>query len=280
MKNMKTYISIFLSFAMAAPLLTGCDNGLDEYPSDAPIPAPSDKFTTNVQFVSLLSDASLGTGYIDYLNALDDKNTWMTIIDRVDDGNQSAVMKAAWDTERWMTFAFNKMANKKAEGSMLYLGPWGTLNTYITGSTGVPTGSGCYVTEVKTKLAGIRSDKGEGGVVTGTKDVSFDANFLTARFETADQIAAFGGRNGILRSFYDQTMSLLMIGTVRNDLFAQLESAAQSASGSYALKVINVAAGSQYTIFMLTEERFWGFNGVETKPLTGGISVYNINVMW
>ena len=93
MKNMKTYISIFLSFAMAAPLLTGCDNGLDEYPSDAPIPAPSDKFTTNVQFVSLLSDASLGTGYVDYLNALDDKNTWMTIIDRVDDGNQAAVMK-------------------------------------------------------------------------------------------------------------------------------------------------------------------------------------------
>ena len=144
MKNMKTYISIFLSFAMAAPLLTGCDNGLDEYPSDAPIPAPSDKFTTNVQFVSLLSDASLGTGYVDYLNALDDKNTWMTIIDRVDDGNQAAVMKAAWDTERWMTFAFNKMANKKAEGSMLYLGPWGTLNTYITGAAGIPSSNGCY----------------------------------------------------------------------------------------------------------------------------------------
>lgn len=95
-------------------------------------------------------------------------------------------------------------------------------------------------------------------MVTGTKDISFDVNFLTARFETADQIAAFGGGNGVLRSFYDQTMSLLMIGTVKNDLFAQLESAAQSASGSYALKVINVAAGSQYTIFMLTEERFWG----------------------
>ena len=163
---------------------------------------------------------------------------------------------------------------------MLYLGPWGTLNTYITGATGVPSGSGCYVTEVKTKLAGVRSDKDEDGVVTGTKDISFDVNFLTARFETADQIAAFGGGNGVLRSFYDQTMSLLMIGTVKNDLFAQLESAAQSASGSYALKVINVAAGSQYTIFMLTEERFWGFNGVETKSLTGGISAYNISVMW
>lgn len=259
MKNMKTYISIFLSFAMAAPLFTGCDNGLDEYPSDAPIPAPSDKFTTNVQFVSLLSDASLGTEYVDYLNALDDKNTWMTIADRVDDGNQSAVMKAAWDTERWMTFAFNKMANKKAEGSMLYMGSWGTLNTYITGAAGIPSGNGCYVTEVKTKLAGIRSEKGEDGEVTATKDISFDVNFLTARFETADQISAFGGKNGILRSCYDRNMSLLMIGTVKNDLFAQLESAAKSAAGSYEFKVFNVAAGSQYTIFMLTEERFWGF---------------------
>ena len=280
MKNMKTYISIFLSFAMAAPLFTGCDNGLDEYPSDAPIPAPSDKFTTNVQFVSLLSDASLGTEYVGYLNALDDKNTWMTIADRVDDGNQSAVMKAAWDTERWMTFAFNKMANKKAEGSMLYMGSWGTLNTYITGAAGIPSGNGCYVTEVKTKLAGIRSEKGEDGEVTATKDISFDVNFLTARFETADQISAFGGKNGILRSCYDRNMSLLMIGTVKNDLFAQLESAAKSAAGSYEFKVFNVAAGSQYTIFMLTEERFWGFNGVETKSLTGGISAYNISVMW
>ena len=280
MKNMKTYISIFLSFAMAAPLFTGCDNGLDEYPSDAPIPAPSDKFTTNVQFVSLLSDASLGTGYVDYLNALDDKNTWMTIADRVDDGNQSAVMKAAWDTERWMTFAFNKMANKKAEGSMLYMGSWGTLNTYITGAAGIPSGNGCCVTEVKTKLAGIRSEKGEDGEVTATKDISFDVNFLTARFETADQISAFGGKNGILRSCYDRNMSLLMIGTVKNDLFAQLESAAKSAAGSYEFKVFNVAAGSQYTSFMLTEERFWGFNGVETKSLTGGISAYNISVMW
>ena len=104
---------------------------------------------------------------------------------------------------------------------MLYLGPWGTLNTYITGATGVPSGSGCYVTEVKTLLAGVRSDKDEDGVVTATKDVSFDVSFLTARFETADQIAAFGGRNGILRSCYDRTMSLLMIGTVKNDLFAQ-----------------------------------------------------------
>ena len=61
---------------------------------------------------------------------------------------------------------------------------------------------------------------------------------------------------------------------------AAYDAAAKSAAGSYGFQVIDVAAGSQYTIFMLTEERFWGFNGVETKSLTGGISAYNISVMW
>ena len=52
MKNAKKYLSALLALAVAAPTFTGCDNGLDEYPSDAQIPAPSDKFTTEIQFVS------------------------------------------------------------------------------------------------------------------------------------------------------------------------------------------------------------------------------------
>lgn len=286
MKNTKRYLSIFLALALSAPLFTGCDNGLDEYPSDASVPAPSDKFTTTVQFVSSLRDASLNWNdapLADYLvHTLGDKNPWLTVLDRADGGNQLAATKAAWDSERWMTFAFNKMANKVGQGSMLYTGCWATPDTYISCASGVPSGKGCYVTEVKTKLNGMRTDKTDTGDVTGTTEVSFDVHFLTARFDTADQIAAFGGESGVLRSFYDKTMPLLMIGTVRGDLFATLESAAQSASGSYAFKVFRVADGSQYTIFMLTEERFWGLNGVEKTPLTGGgdAEVYDIRVMW
>ena len=59
MKNAKKYLSALLALAVAAPTFTGCDNGLDEYPSDAQIPAPSDKFTTEIQFVSRLHDAAL-----------------------------------------------------------------------------------------------------------------------------------------------------------------------------------------------------------------------------
>ena len=66
---MKTYISIFLS-----PVLRPAPYGLrqrswTEYPSDARFRLASDKFTTNVQFVSLLSDSFARNGYVDYLSS-------------------------------------------------------------------------------------------------------------------------------------------------------------------------------------------------------------------
>lgn len=279
MKTVKRYLPVFLSFVAAASLLAGCNNGLDEYPSDAPIPAPSDKFTTTVQFVSSLDGNAFGSNYTafnEYLTGLGDEKPWMTILDRADNGNLSAALTGAFDATRWTAFAFNKIENKTSyQGSMLY------FNSCITGATGRPSGDGCYVTKVKTALNGVRTDKDENGEITGQTDVSFDVDFLTARFETADQLSAFGGKKGVLRSFYDESMPLLMIGTVKNDLLSQLKSAAESASGSYAFKVYEVAAGSQYTIFLLTEERFWGLmEGVDVQPLSGNVNVYNIGVMW
>lgn len=279
MKTVKRYLPVFLSFVAAASLFAGCNNGLDEYPSDAPIPAPSDKFTTTVQFVSSLDGNAFGSSYTafnEYLANLGGEKPWMTILDRADNGNLSAALTGAFDATRWTAFAFNKIENKTSyQGSMLY------FNSCITGATGRPSGEGCYVTKVKTALNGVRTDKDENGEITGQTDVSFDVDFLTARFETADQLSAFGGKNGVLRSFYNESMPVLMIGTVKNDLFAQLKSAAESASGSYAFKVYEVAAGSQYTLFLLTEERFWGLmEPVNAQPLAGNVKVYNIGVMW
>ena len=31
---------------------------------------------------------------------------------------------------------------------------------------------------------------------------------------------------------------------------------------------------------LLTEERYWGLNGVEAKSLSNGVSAYDISVMW
>lgn len=55
MKNTKRYLSIFLALALAAPVFTGCDNGLDEYKSGETIAPPSDKFNAEIQFVTRLN---------------------------------------------------------------------------------------------------------------------------------------------------------------------------------------------------------------------------------
>ena len=66
MKNTKRYLSIFLALALAAPVFTGCDNGLDEYKSGETIAPPSDKFKAEIQFVSRLTDGALAGSDADY----------------------------------------------------------------------------------------------------------------------------------------------------------------------------------------------------------------------
>ncbi len=277
---MKKQLSILLSVALLAPFCTGCDNGLDEYPTDASVTPPSDKFTTHIQFVSYLNDQTVGAAdyaaFNDYVTDVLDDSAWLTLLDRADNGDLSAMMQTALNTSRWTAFAFNRVASAASwQGSMLY------FNSCLhSGAKGVPSGDGCYVTSITVPMQGVRTDKNEAGEVEDTASVSFDVNFLTARFDTAEQIAAFGGRRGVLRQLYDGSVALLMVGTVRNDLFAQLESAAQSASGNNPLEVAEVAKGTDYTIFTLAEKRFWGFNGVEKQPLASGIDVYDICVMW
>jgi len=282
MKIMKRYSSIIPSFALAALLFTGCDNGLDEYPSDAPMPAPSDKFTTEIQFVSRLTDAALGANdyaaFDNYVaNTLGGKSgSWLTILDRADNGSVATLMQTALNTRQYTAFAFNRIANKTSwQGSMLYFN-----DCLPEGARGTASGSGCYVTNITTKMTGVRTDKDDAGEVTGTASVSFDVDFLTARFDTAEQIDAFGGRHGLLRSYYDASISVLMVGTVKNELLGALQSAAASIGSNYAMKVHSVAEGSQYTVFMLGEERFWDFHSVRKTSLAGGLDAYAIKVMW
>ena len=66
MKNTKRYLSIFLALALAAPVFTGCDNGLDEYKSGETIAPPSDKFNAEIQFVTRLTDGALAGSDADY----------------------------------------------------------------------------------------------------------------------------------------------------------------------------------------------------------------------
>ena len=281
MKNTKRYLSIFLALALAAPVFTGCDNGLDEYKSGETIAPPSDKFKAEIQFVSRLTDGALAGSDADYaaidnymVNTLEGRGkSWLTVLDRADGANLPKTMQTALNTKRWTAFAFNRIANKSSyQGSKLY------FNGPTTEVKGTPSGSGCYVTGFAPTLNGTRTDKDEDGNVTGTTNVSFAISFNTARFENADQINAFGGKNGVLSGLHYKKQNLLMIGTVKNDLLGALQSAA--ANTNEAIQVREIVKGPAYTIFMLADSRFWGYVDVASTSLGNGIEAYGIHVMW
>lgn len=280
MKNTKKYLAAMLALALAVPVFTGCSDDY-EYSLSSVSAKPSDKFNAKIQFVSRLSDGALVTGDADYtalnnymVNTLNSREeAWLTLFDRSDNANLSKVMEISLNTYRWTSFAFNGLTNRTTyKGSTLFF----NQPTRLVKATAC--GRGCYVTGFSPLMEGTRTDKDESGAVTGTVDIAYDINFRTVRFETADQINAFGGEEGVMNTLKRENMNMLMIGTVKNDLFGSLESAVQSTDGSF--KVYNIAAGSAYTIFMLAEERFWGFTDVSTASLGNGIEAYTINVMW
>ena len=259
MKNIQKYLAALLALAMAAPVFTGCSDDY-EYSLSAVVAKPSDKFNARIQFVSRLSDGALITGDADYtalnnymVNTLKSREeAWLTVFDRSDNANLDKVMQISINTYRWTAFAFNGLTNRTTyKGSTLF------FNQPTRSVKATACGKGCYVTGFSPLMEGTRTDKDENGTVTGT---------------------AFGGENGVMNTLKRENMNMLMIGTVKNDLLGALESAVQNTDGSF--KVYNVASGSAYTIFMLAEERFWGFTDVAPISVGNGIEAYTINVMW
>ena len=128
-------------------------------------------------------------------------------------------------------------------------------------------------------MEGTRTDKDENGTVTGTVDIAYDINFRTVRFETNEQINAFGGENGVMNTLKREKYEHA------DDRHGQERPARSARNRQYRIrtvrfKVYNVASGSAYTIFMLAEERFWGFTDVAPISVGNGIEAYTINVMW
>lgn len=280
----KQYITVLMALAMAIPSMTGCDNDLEDYSKSAAAAKPSDKFNTTIHYISRLSDAPLATNDTEFKSVNDHLVTtlkgtagsWLTVLDRADagvnDGKLAKTMQIALNTKQWTANAFNRIANKTSyEGSMLL------FNAYTTQVKGTPVGS-TYITGLAPTMIGSRTDKDETGKVINTVPVSFTVNFRTVRFETSDQINAFGGENGVMNTLKRENMNILMIGTVKNDLFGALQSAVQNADAAFI--VSKVTEGPAYSIFMLAEERFWGFTDVKATSLGNGIEAYGINVMW
>lgn len=282
MKNVKKYLYIAMALTLSASIFAGCSD--DDKNSWQSISAkPSEKFNTKIHFVSRLTDAPLATTDADfsalntYLTTTLNKKegSWMTILDRADavagDAKMSKYMQLALNSTRWTSFAFNRIVSKtNYQGSILL------FNEPVAASTSVPS-KDAYVTAFTPKMVGTRADVDEAGNSIFA-DVSFNINFRTVRFTNNDQLTAFGGETGVMNTLKRQYMNMLVIGTVKNDLFGALETTVAGTDPSFI--VYKVAAGSEYSVFMLAEQRFWGLTKCSTTSLGGGIEAYTIETMW
>lgn len=280
MKNIQKYLVAALALALAAPVFTGCTED-DEYSLKSVSASPSDKFNAKIQVVSRLTDGALITNDADYtavnnymVNTLKGQTgAWLTILDRTDNAAMDKTMTISINAYRWTSFAFNRLKNKTTfEGSTLFFNQPSRL------VESVACGKGCNITAMSPKMMGTRTDKDANGTVTGTVEVSFPIEFRTVRFDAADQIAAFGGETGVMNVLKRSRMNMLMIGTVKNDLLATLQSTVESTDATF--HAHKIAQGSGYTLFMLCEERFWAPSGVTSDNLANGITAYTIDLMW
>lgn len=276
---MKLYKKYFLSLLLVVPALVSCSDN-DKYTLDSQIAWPSEKFSSTIQFVSRLDNTSMFTSDADLaavknytLNDLKGKS-WLTILDRTDQEGVKKVSSIAAEGLRMMGFALNSVSNATdAQGSCLF------LNQPAHSILGVPCGKGCYVTSLSPKMQGFRTDRDENGQELGKTPVSFNINFRTVRFNSQEQIDAFGGTEGVLSSLKrGGGMNMLVIGTVKKSLFEKLQATVAATDSFFVLT--KVADGSEYSVFMLAEQHFWAFRSVDEVSLGNGINSYEISVMW
>lgn len=277
--KIKKYSTIYILFLFAIGLLISC-NSEDDLLTGVNA-SVSDKFETKVQFISNLKDATLTNSSSDvnlintYIsnNIKNESNYWLTILDRADNSSLSQIMTIPMEHNKWSSFAMNRMKNKTSyEGSILiYNDPSRLVNSNSLGGYS-------FVTGLSPKMKGVRTDKDENGAELEKVDISFNANFYTVRFENESQIVSFGGEMGVMNTIKRENMNLLLIGTVKNNLFKTLQEKVSETDGTF--KTTSIIEGSEYTIFMLNEERFWGFRDVKTTSISSDITAYEISLMW
>jgi hypothetical protein len=274
MKKNLLYYSLFLSVF----ILSGCVK--DESITLESLEVwPSDKFVTQIHFVSKLTNAAMGTSEADYapvsnyftttLNSI--HGSWLGIIDRTDvtynaTNQQNPVLKGALDSKHWTYLAMNKIAGGNTfEASTLF------LNSPVIGSTSYKLTNDCYVTGPILKLEGKRDD--------GEK-ISFDIYFRTARFDAPAQITAFGGESGIMSSMKNERMNFLMVGTVKKDLIESFRTTINNTDSAFKLSIVEGTENNDYAIFVLAEEHFWGYAGSTVTSLGSSINAYTISLNW
>lgn len=265
---------LMLSAAMA---FAGCskDGGDDtQQPGGSSI-----KTSAKVQFVSRLTDASLFSSSSDadevdgFVNTALNDNGTVVLLDRTDKSGVSYVADMIVASRKWSGFvSLGQNGTDDFDVSTI------VFNNPSDRISGYQILSGSYVSGLSVDISGTVTNLDAEGNVTNTNNVTVSVPFYSCRFETEDQINAFGGASGVMNVMKSVSREFVVIGTVKNDLMQALQSAVTSADSGYT--AAEVFKGSEYSIFMLYATRYWGFNGVSESEITGGITAYAVDISW
>lgn len=285
---MKKILNVILLCSLG--LFWSCDGDVDGVSLDNLTIYPSDEFSATIHFVSKLTDASIGSSDSDYAainnyfaSTLNKKNgSWMGIVERTDVTYSASYMSNRGVTlgdisDHWSFFALNKMSGLTSfEGStVLFNAPSTSIISYELG-----TDSRIYA--FSPTMEGLRTN--EDGTTTA---VSFPIYLRYGRIETASNVsaflgsdAAFVGSEGVFKELRGDAMNMLLVGTVKSNLFSSLESGVTQLDPDFRVVAVSGTESKDYTVFLLFEKRFWQLDECSSTSLGNGVEAYSISVNW
>jgi hypothetical protein len=270
---------LYLAGMLSICLMSGCFE-------DEPITAeevavwPSEEFVTQIHFVSKLTNAAMGTSEADYapvstyftgtLNST--QGSWLGIVDRTDvayngTNQQYAILKSALDSKHWTYLAFNRISGGNTFEASTML-----INAPVTASTAYKLAADCYISGPILEMQGVKTTTGA--------NIAYDVYFRTVRFDAQAHINAFGGSDGAMFKMKRERMNFVMVGTVKKDLIASLQTAVNDTDSAFKLSIVEGTENADYAIFVLAEEHFWRYAGSSVTSLGNGINAYTINLNW
>ncbi|MCM1178145.1 MAG: hypothetical protein NC308_09835 [Clostridium sp.] len=275
---MKRYKIVAL-LAMAAGIMAGCTDkpeGEDNNPQ-----TPTSRAVAEIQFVSRLDEDSLINSDSDF-NTINNymvktlkgkENASLTVLDRTDGGTVSEMLEISVNTYRWAAFALNNVVSSGSyEGSTIFFNePSSSISSFAAGN-------GAYLCGCAPEVAGAFQKLDGDGNIISSNNVASTVNFYTVRLSTEEQISGFGGASGAMNTVKTQYRNMIVLGTVKNSLFDKLQSAVASVDSAY--KAIEIVNGTDYTLFMVSADRYWNYYDVQETQLNGGIKAYAVHVGW
>lgn len=277
MKKIKYIISIIIIALVASMAMTSCSSDDDNNGSGGygNLEKPDPKFESKVYFVTNLKDQALATdasSYVPINNFFKEKGKpgcWLGIIDRADAVYSPTSMfngsvRTAFESDLFSTGAFNKFNGSTIEGSTLL------FPNYYTDKKSIKVTNDCYVTAIQLMMKGRNHEL--------EIDFEFDVPFRTARFDSDTQIKTFA--ESIFRDLKAGRLNLLMMGTIRKELVESLRAGVANVDEHFVVKIAEGTENSEYCIYLLANEYFWDFRGVEKRSLGTGIDLYELSLMW